>query len=47
MNFFNQQALGMAQMCLTVQQILGNSTNGNAIKILLEISKFPLSQIIM
>ena len=42
MNFFNQQVLGMAQMCLTVQQILGNSINGNAIR-----SKFPLSQIIM
>ena len=31
MNFFYQQALGRAQICLTVQQILGNSTEENAI----------------
>ena len=30
MNCFYQQALGRAQICLTVQQILGNSTEGNA-----------------
>ena len=29
--FFNQQVLQGAQICLTVQQILGNSTEGNTI----------------
>ena len=31
MNFFYWQALGRTQICLTVQQILGNSTVGNVI----------------
>ena len=31
MNCFYQQALGRAQICLTVQQILGNSIEGNTI----------------
>ena len=44
--FFYQQALGRAQICLTVQEILGHSIEGNAIKIFLERSLFPLSQII-
>ena len=30
-NFSYQRALGRAQICLTVQQILRNSTEGNAI----------------
>lgn len=30
LNFFHEQALGGAKICLTVQQILGNSTKGNA-----------------
>ena len=34
MIFFNQQALGREQIYLTVQQILGNSIEGNAINII-------------
>ena len=30
---FNQQALGRAQIYLTVQQILGSSTEGNALRV--------------
>ena len=33
MNFFFQQALRRAQVCLTVQQIERNSTKGNAINL--------------
>ena len=32
MIFFYQQALTRTQICLTVQQILGNFTGGKAIK---------------
>ena len=38
--FFYQQALGRAQICLTVQQILGNSTEGNAINLARKIPIF-------
>ena len=31
MNIFYQKALGRAQICLMIQKILGNSTEGNAI----------------
>ena len=31
--FFYQQALGRAKICLTVQQILGHSIDGNAINL--------------
>ena len=31
MNYFYQQAQGRAQICLKILQILGNSTEGNAI----------------
>ena len=44
MNF--QQALGRAQICLMVQQILGNSTEGNAINLTGKVF-FSLSQSIM
>ena len=33
MNCFHQQTPGRAQLCLTVQQILGSSTQGNAINL--------------
>ena len=39
-NFFNQQALGTAQICLTVQQTLGNFIEGNAINLT---RKMPIS----
>ena len=38
--YFYQQALGRAQICLTVQQILGNSTEGNAINLARKIPIF-------
>ena len=40
MNFFYQQALGRAQIYLTVQQILGNFIKGNAIDLARKISIF-------
>ena len=40
LRFFHQQALGRAQTCLTVQQILGNSTQGNAINLSRNIPTF-------
>ena len=40
LNFFNQQALGTAQICLTVQQNLGNFIEGNAINLT---RKMPIS----
>ena len=40
MNFFCQQALGRTQICLTVQQILGNSTEENAINFTRKIPYF-------
>ena len=36
--FFHQQALGRAQICLTVQQILEHSIKGNAINLARNIS---------
>ena len=42
MDFFNQrvQAPGRTQICLTVQQILGNSTEGKAINLTQKIPNF-------
>ena len=39
-NFCYQQALGRAQICLTFQQILGNSTEGNGINLTQKIPVF-------
>ena len=39
MNYFYQQAQGRAQTCLTILQILGNSTEGNAIN---QIRQIPI-----
>ena len=39
-NFFHQQALERAQICLTVQQIFGNSTEGNAVNLTRKIPIF-------
>ena len=38
LSFFYQQALGRAQICLTVQQILEHSIKGNAINLARNIS---------
>ena len=40
LNFFCQQALGRAQICLTVQQIFGNSLEWKAINLARKISIF-------
>ena len=40
MNFVYQQVLGRAQICLTVRQIFGNSTEGNAINLARKIPVF-------
>ena len=40
MNFVYQQLLGRAQICSTVQQILENSTEGNAINLARKIPIF-------
>ena len=39
MNYLYQQAQGRAQICLTILQILGNSTEGNAIN---QIRQIPI-----
>ena len=44
-HFFFQQALGRAQICLTVQQILGNPTAGNVINFTQKIPIFHCQHI--
>ena len=43
--FFYQQALGRARICLTVQQILENSTQGSAINLIPKIPIFFVQNI--
>ena len=43
-NFFHQQALGETQICLTVQQILRNLTEGKAINLTRKIHIFSVAK---